>query len=415
MWAAKPHLTQSPINMSASVTQNVGGFRAPDAAAPPSMGANTGSLQSNNPYRQPSPTPGPAPADVDQYPSHDPPSYEQVTSTAPSPAPRVTDSKSELESRDLVYGGQPVAGPSNGLAPPQVSQRTQPTAPASGSPDLMDQAVAKIKPRDPLDPPPMCFSRVVLAPSPETTYQPLPQPLVIHAKPGKKFLDDAFVTTGTPPLHKHDILAEDWVRLLEDIHIVARLSAGQRITAGILPMTMHVGFTGLFISRAIERGMRRKNVEGVMQLLQIWNERFFKPRRELSIPSLERNPDELGSYIGLEVILCRGDYRVATSSNDKVRLPAPDRPHARPRSMSHASSSSSSSSSSDSEHEPMKRGLPKSERRQMKRERRAERREQRQARREERRERKDERREHRAYRREEKKSKEPYRLVVVSI
>ncbi|KAG8692045.1 hypothetical protein FRC11_007011 [Ceratobasidium sp. 423] len=256
--------------------------------------------------------------------------------------------------------------------------------------------MAKVKPRDPLDPPPMCFSRVVPAPSPETTYQPLPQPLIIHAKPGKKFLDDAFVTTGTPALHRHDVLADDWVRLLEDIHIVARLSAGQKITAGILPITMHVGFTGFFISRAIERGMKRKNVGGVMQLLQIWNERFFKPRR-------------------LDVILCRGDYRVATSSNDKVRLPAPDRPHARPRSMSHASSSSSSSSSSDSEHEPVRRGLSKSERKQMKRERRAERREQRGARREERRERREERREHKAYRREEKKSKEPYRLVVVSI
>jgi hypothetical protein len=140
--------------------------------------------------------------------------------------------------------------------------------------------MSKLSSRDPLDPPPICFSRVIPAPSQETTYQNLPQPLVIHSKPGKKFLDDAFVTTGTPALHKHDVLAEDWVRLLEDIGIVARLTTGQKITAGVLPMTMSVGFSGFFISRAIEKGMKRRNAESVVQLLQIWNERFFGPRRK---------------------------------------------------------------------------------------------------------------------------------------
>ncbi|KAJ1306762.1 hypothetical protein OPQ81_007748 [Rhizoctonia solani] len=325
------------------------------------------------------------------------PPYEQVTSPAPSPAPPVTDSKRKQESRGLApYGSQPLAGSSSGMSR-QASQGAQPMAPAQVSSNVVEQAMSKVNQRDPLDPPPICFSRVIPAPSSEMTYQSLHQPLVIHAKPGKTYLDDAFVTTGTPALHRHDVWAEDWVRLLEDIHIVARLTAGQKITAGILPVTMHVGFTGFFISRAIEKGMKRKNVGNVMQLLQIWNERFFKPRH-------------------LEVILCRGDYRVAASSSDKVRLPAPDRPHARPRTMSHSnSSSSSSSSSSDSEDETIRRGLSKSERRQVKRERRAERREQRQTRREERRERKSHRREERAYRREEKRSKEPYRLVVTSV
>ncbi|CAE6454508.1 unnamed protein product [Rhizoctonia solani] len=373
--------------MSANLTQNSGGFRVPDttALAPPTETST--SFQTNNPYRQSSPIPGPP---NEQYPSYDPPSYEQVTlnSTIPSPVPLANDSKREPEALGLVYEDQPQAGPSTTLTPLQASQRTQPMTTASGSPDLVSQAMAKMNPRDPLDPPPICFSRIVPALSHEITYQTLPQPLVIHAKPGKKFLDDAFVTTGTPALLKHDVLAEDWVRLLEDIHIVARLTAGQKITAGILPVTMNVGFSGFLISRAIEKGMRNKNVGNVMQLLQIWNERFFKPRH-------------------LEIIVCRGDYRVSTGSKDKVRLPAPDRPHAHPRAMSH-SSSSSSSSSSDSEHEPIRRGLSKVERRQMKRERRAERREQRQSRREERRERK-------AYRKEERRSKEPYRLVVVSI
>ncbi|CUA78184.1 hypothetical protein RSOLAG22IIIB_02802 [Rhizoctonia solani] len=379
--------------MSANVTQNLGGFRAPESAPPADASLN--SLQSNNPYRQPSPAPEPF---DEPYPSYAPPSYDQVTSTAPSPIPSpLTDSKRERESRDITYENQYSAGPSTSLAPPQAVQRDQPMTPASGSTDLLDQAMSKINPRDPLDPIPICFSRVIPAPSPEITYQTLPQPLVIHARPGKTALDDAFVTTGTPALHKHDIWAEDWVRLLEDIHIVARLTTGQKITASILPITMHVGFAGHFISRAIKQGMKNKKVGGVTQLLQIWNERFFKPRR-------------------LEIILCRGDYRVPIGSNDQVRLPAPDCPHAHSRSMSH---SSSSSSSSDSEHESMGRGSGRGHmvrgRGAGRREYRQARREERRERREERRERRDERREQRAYRREEKRSKEPYRLVVVSI
>ncbi|CAE7225365.1 unnamed protein product, partial [Rhizoctonia solani] len=326
--------------MSANITHNLGGFREPGLA--PATDTSLNSLQSNNPYR-PSPVPGPS---DEQYPAYDPPSYEQITSTAPSPiASFAADSKGKRESRDLDYESQPIAGPSSSLVPPQASQRAQPNPPVGGSGDFVDQAIAKINPRDPLDPPPICFSRVIPAPSPEITYQTLPQPLVIHAKPGKTFLDGAFVTTGTPGLHKHDVLAEDWVRLLEDIQIVARLTAGQKITAGILPMTMHVGFAGLFISRAIERGMRNKNVGNVTQLLQIWNERFFKPRRECL--GFSFGMEFKRACIGLEIVLCRGDYRVHASSSDKVRLPAPDRPHARPRSMSHGSNSSSSSSSSD--------------------------------------------------------------------
>lgn len=140
--------------------------------------------------------------------------------------------------------------------------------------------MARLNPRDPLDPPPPCFSRVIAPPSEDTTYEQLPHPLVIDAKPGKKFLDEAFATTGTPALYRHDVLAEDWVRLLEDIQIVARLTGGQRVVAGALPVTMHIGFSGFLVSRAIEKGMKKKNAGNVVKLLDIWNERFFKPRRE---------------------------------------------------------------------------------------------------------------------------------------
>jgi hypothetical protein len=102
----------------------------------------------------------------------------------------------------------------------------------------------------------------------------------VHAKPGKKFLNDAFEIVGTNLLENHDVCDRDWDRLLQDIQTVARLTKGQRIAARVLPVTMYMGCTGFFVSRAIERGMKRKKAASVNALLDVWNERFFRPRRE---------------------------------------------------------------------------------------------------------------------------------------
>ncbi|KAF8601381.1 hypothetical protein BDV93DRAFT_495760, partial [Ceratobasidium sp. AG-I] len=100
---------------------------------------------------------------------------------------------------------------------------------------------------------------------------------------------------------------------------------------------MNMGLTGFFVTRAIESGMKTKKTGNVAGLLDIWNERFFHPRR-------------------LEVILCRGDYR---ESGNNMGAPAPDRPyaHLQQRSASGSfSSDSSSSGSSDSEDGHSNRG-----------------------------------------------------------
>lgn len=120
----------------------------------------------------------------------------------------------------------------------------------------------------------------MLPPSEVTTYEPLAQPFVIHGKPGKKYLDDAFPTTGLPAFYKHDILAEDWVRFLEDIQLVSRLGGGQRVAASVLPVTKHIGFIGSMASRVIHNEVKKSNKGKVTALLDIWNERFFRPRRE---------------------------------------------------------------------------------------------------------------------------------------
>ncbi|CCO35580.1 hypothetical protein BN14_09698 [Rhizoctonia solani AG-1 IB] len=180
------------------------------------------------------------------YPDYAPPSYEAVTAiSAPSTVLRP-------ESFAVIEDEEPCTEP---------IERNAKSTPL----------------RDPLDPMPPCFSRNPLL---NTPYEALSQPFAVHAEPGKKFLDDAFEIVGTNLLENHGVWDRDWDQLLQDIHTVARLTKGQRIAARVLPVTMYMGCTGFFVSRAIERGMKRKKAASVNALLDVWNERFFRPRRE---------------------------------------------------------------------------------------------------------------------------------------
>jgi hypothetical protein len=51
--------------------------------------------------------------------------------------------------------------------------------------------------------------------------------VTLHAKQGKKLLDDAFEIVGTNSLQKHDVWDQDWVRLLRDIQALAQITEGQ--------------------------------------------------------------------------------------------------------------------------------------------------------------------------------------------
>ncbi|CAE6454858.1 unnamed protein product [Rhizoctonia solani] len=137
------------------------------------------------------------------YPDYAPPAYELV---AAIPSPTTT---SGPERPSVIEDGE--------------------------STESIEQDVQTTPPRDPLEPMPSCFSR---NPSSDISYEALSQPFIIHAKPGRKFLDDAFNTVGTNALEKYDVFDYDWVRLLEDVHAVAHLTKGQRVTAKVLPVTM---------------------------------------------------------------------------------------------------------------------------------------------------------------------------------
>ncbi|CAE6487957.1 unnamed protein product [Rhizoctonia solani] len=223
------------------------------------------------------------------YPDYAPPAYDVATAiTTPGPE---TETKPE-----------PVEIPANEMP----DTRPSPTR------MIDNQSIETVASHDPLDPLPLplCFERTVTSDIP---LEPLLQPFIVQARPGRKFLDDAFGIVDTSALERYDVLFEDWEQMLQDIQAVARLTKGQRATARVLPVTMYMGFTGFFVSRAIEKGMKRRNAAGVAGLLDIWNERFFRPR-------------------GLEIALCRGDWRVSgTFACDEVQLPAPDRLNIQPR------------------------------------------------------------------------------------
>ncbi|KAG9127431.1 hypothetical protein FRC07_013876 [Ceratobasidium sp. 392] len=173
----------------------------------------------------------------------------------------------------------------------------------SGELDLTAVSKARICPRTPAEHTSPCFLRPVPSMSEPTSYQRLPRPFVIDPKPGACTLEDSFATMGTPALYRHDVSESDWDELLGDVRACAQLSSGQRVVSGVLPVTRHLGPPGHLASYLAEQGMKRQKTADVVALLDVWNEKFFKPRR-------------------LEVILCRGDKR--KSGNDIAFL-APDR------------------------------------------------------------------------------------------
>ncbi|KAI0682404.1 hypothetical protein BC835DRAFT_1424476 [Cytidiella melzeri] len=129
------------------------------------------------------------------------------------------------------------------------------------------------------------------------------------------------------PFTIHDVVEEDWTRLLNDMKAVGRLTIVNKIVSNAAPMAIGVGFfpgnqtlsynivipcpkhkthAGIFITRAIEKGQKKKHQAVVVDLIDHWNHYFFHPRQ-------------------LEVTLAQGRVVHAGTSG-----PPPDMPHLRP-------------------------------------------------------------------------------------
>jgi Domain of unknown function (DUF4646) len=152
--------------------------------------------------------------------------------------------------------------------------------------------------RDPLDPPPECFSRPAQLPQ-----GPLPFTTFEVACNGR-LLDAGWPQTyPSDILPAHDIQEPEWIRFLEDLALTACLTPRNRIVSHVIPMAMGVGLYGILISNAIRRIMKRGKANGVASVVDIWNGCYFQlrgvkvtlMRREKTLSGLEASEESSSS------------------------------------------------------------------------------------------------------------------------
>jgi len=377
------------------------------------------------PYSLPEPQAAPAPRSgygYSQYP--------------PAPAGQASDQPKErslpgLPGEASTYYQTPLSA----QAPAESSQRTQYYNQAPGGSNQLAEGAPSSSSlfgslsnsfgpgpkRNPLDPPPPAFTRPIAYLDP----RPFP-PLSLQSH--KASLQDGFpalpaapegpLPPGAPhPFSTHDIPEADWLRFLEDIAIVARLTGSEKG----LPMAMRIALPGGFlISRGIKKMMTPQKSGDVTDLIESWNQFFFQPRHVRAI--LTRGRSILTTPEG-------GHSQATIAALSAYGTQHGGGHHDRRRDSSSSDSSSDSSDSSDddchrhrhNQGQQYFQGQPMS-RRDEKAARRAAKREHREQRREDKRERKAERREQREKRREEKRgrkgerkggSQEKYRIILI--
>lgn len=79
-------------------------------------------------------------------------------------------------------------------------------------------------------------------------------------------------------LADHDVSAADWARFLEDISVAGRMTGGQQIISQVAPITMHLGATGYFVTKAIEKRMKNKKAPVIAETIEMWQQNFFLRR-----------------------------------------------------------------------------------------------------------------------------------------
>jgi len=85
----------------------------------------------------------------------------------------------------------------------------------------------------------------------------------------------------------HDVQPADLSRLLEDCHLMGKLSTRDHVVSNVIPLALGMSFVGgIFATKGIEKHMKGKKVADVNGLLEVWDIAFFAPRRlRLSIES----------------------------------------------------------------------------------------------------------------------------------
>lgn len=79
-------------------------------------------------------------------------------------------------------------------------------------------------------------------------------------------------------LADHDVSAADWARFLEDISVAGRMTGGQQVISNIAPVTMHLGATGYFVTKAIQKRMKQSKNPVISETVEMWEQNFFLRR-----------------------------------------------------------------------------------------------------------------------------------------
>lgn len=127
--------------------------------------------------------------------------------------------------------------------------------------------------RDPLNPPPECFSRPAQLPP----QGPLPFNSFKFSCKGR-LLDAGWDFEYPDVLPAHDIQQLEWTRFFDDLTLTACLKPRNRIVSHVIPMAIGAGLYGILISNAIRRLMKRGKANRVASIVDIWNGCFFQPR-----------------------------------------------------------------------------------------------------------------------------------------
>lgn len=141
-------------------------------------------------------------------------------------------------------------------------------------------------------------------------------------------------------LADHDVSAADWCRFLEDIAVAGRMTGVQQVISNFAPATAHMGATGYFVTKALQRRMKRGKEPAITEAIEMWEQNFFLRR-------------------GLDVYVKDTEGRMtALAPGDEV----PGSNHAPPTEMDGDSNDSDDDSSDENTHHDKSRKERKKER-----------------------------------------------------
>lgn len=197
-----------------------------------------------------------------------PPSRSASSSPGPSNTTLDTSDKSEHEISIAKYGSPYAHNPSWA---PTSNDYALNALPKTSIQLRFKQRFAR-SPGEIFDPPCPSFMRR----PPHIDNNPFP-PYSIPAK-GKELAEGFKPYFPGGLLVPRDISPADWHRFLDDLDVAARLTGIQQVISQVAPITMHLGASGYFVTKAIQKRMSAQKEPAMWETVGVWNERFFAPR-----------------------------------------------------------------------------------------------------------------------------------------